>query len=187
VITIEGSERSVRRAVTVDVDRERAFSVFTEGLDTWWMRSHHIGAAEIEVAILEPRQGGRWYERGVDGTQCDWGHVIEWEPPGRIVLAWQINGRWQYDPSLVTEVEVTSRRRVRPAPASTSSTATSTASVPTRPRSGPSSSPMAAGRGCSSFTHSRHKGRPSIRHVHSRRPSGDSPAAASWPSCGWRR
>jgi uncharacterized protein YndB with AHSA1/START domain/DNA-binding transcriptional ArsR family regulator len=101
------SETAVRKSVTVDVDRERAFAVFTEGFDTWWMRSHHIGAVDMDVAVIEPREGGRWYERGVDGTECDWGHVMAWEPPARIVLAWQINAGWQYDPSLVTEVEVT--------------------------------------------------------------------------------
>jgi uncharacterized protein YndB with AHSA1/START domain len=101
------SAASVRRSVTVDVDRERAFAVFTEGLDTWWNRAYHIGAAEMETAVIEPRQGGRWYEKGVDGSECDWGHVITWAPPGRVVLAWQINGQWQYDPGLVTEIEVT--------------------------------------------------------------------------------
>ena len=32
--------------------------------------------------------------------------MIAWDPPQRVLLAWQINGQWQYDPSLVTEVEV---------------------------------------------------------------------------------
>jgi uncharacterized protein YndB with AHSA1/START domain len=103
----QGTETSVRRSITVKVDRERAFAVFTDGFDGWWNRSHHIGAAELDAAIIEPREGGRWYERGVDGSECDWGHVIAWEPPQRLVLAWQISADWQYDPSLVTEVEVT--------------------------------------------------------------------------------
>jgi uncharacterized protein YndB with AHSA1/START domain len=106
-VAVKASEASIRRSVTVDVDREQAFTVFTEGFDSWWMRSHHIGAAELEVAIIEPREGGRWYERDIDGSECDWGYVISWEPPGRVVLAWQINGEWKYDPTLVTEVEVT--------------------------------------------------------------------------------
>lgn len=100
-------ETSVQRSIDVDVDRERAFTVFTDGIDTWWMRSHHIGAVDMDAAIVEPRVGGRWYERGVDATECDWGHVITWDPPSRIVLAWQINENWQYDPQLITEVEVT--------------------------------------------------------------------------------
>jgi uncharacterized protein YndB with AHSA1/START domain len=106
-VAVQGSETSIRRSVTVDVDREHAFAVFTEGFDTWWMRSHSIGAADMDTAIIEPRAGGRWYEKGVDGTECDWGHVIAWEPPARLVLAWQINGQWRFDPELVTEVEVT--------------------------------------------------------------------------------
>lgn len=106
-VTAVQNEVTVRKSVTVDVDRERAFAVFTEGFDTWWIRSHHIGEAELEVAVIEPREGGRWYERGVDGTECDWGHVITWDPPAGLVLAWQLDGSWRYDPSLVTEVEVT--------------------------------------------------------------------------------
>jgi uncharacterized protein YndB with AHSA1/START domain len=42
-----------------------------------------------------------------DGSQCDVGKVLAWEPPGRLVLAWQITAQWEYDAALVTEVEVT--------------------------------------------------------------------------------
>jgi uncharacterized protein YndB with AHSA1/START domain len=105
--TATAAETAVRKSVTVEVPRERAFTVFTEGFDSWWMRSHHIGEAELEAAVIEPWEGGRWYERGVDGSECDWGHVIAWDPPGRVVLAWQLDAEWKYDPSLITEVEVT--------------------------------------------------------------------------------
>jgi uncharacterized protein YndB with AHSA1/START domain len=103
----EAIDTSVRKAVTVEVDRERAFTVFTEEFDTWWNRSHHIGEAELEAAIIEPREGGRWYERGVDGSECDWGRVLVWEPPARLVLAWQLTSEWKYDPDFLTEIEVT--------------------------------------------------------------------------------
>ena len=98
--------RSVQRTITVEAPIQRAFSVFTGGLDSWWTRDHHIGTAEMERAVLEPGVGGRWYERGVDGSECDWGRVLVWEPPARLVLAWQIGADWRYDPGLVTEVEV---------------------------------------------------------------------------------
>jgi hypothetical protein len=61
--------------------------------------------------MIEPCAGGRWFERGEDGSECDWGKVLAWEPPsdkggGRLLLAWQINADFKYDPSLLTEVEI---------------------------------------------------------------------------------
>ena len=56
--------------------------------------------------MIEPQAGGRWYEQGEDGSKCDWGRVLVWEPPLRLVLAWQINAQWQFDPGVTTEVEV---------------------------------------------------------------------------------
>jgi uncharacterized protein YndB with AHSA1/START domain len=49
-------------------------------------------------AFIEPREGGRWYETCADGTECDWGRVLLWAPPTRLVITWQINGMWQFDP-----------------------------------------------------------------------------------------
>jgi hypothetical protein len=47
--------------VTVDAPVERAFAGFTEGFDSWWPRTHSIGAETLQVAVLEPRPGGRWF------------------------------------------------------------------------------------------------------------------------------
>lgn len=88
----------VRKSVTVRVPVAHAFEVFTTRFDLWWPRSHHIGKAEIERAVLEGKQGGRWYERSVDGSECDWGRVLEWDPPRRVVLSWHIMVTWGYDP-----------------------------------------------------------------------------------------
>jgi uncharacterized protein YndB with AHSA1/START domain len=84
--------------VTVTVPVERAFTVFTGSIDSWWPYQYHIGQADVAEVTLEPRVGGRWYERGVDGSECDWGRVRVWEPPSRVVFTWQINGSWQFDP-----------------------------------------------------------------------------------------
>jgi uncharacterized protein YndB with AHSA1/START domain len=98
----------LRGTVTVGVPIERAFAVFTDSLGTWWPPQYHIGQADMAEAILEPRAGGRWYERGVDGSECDWGRVLAWEPPRRLVVTWQINGQWRYDPDPehASEIEV---------------------------------------------------------------------------------
>jgi uncharacterized protein YndB with AHSA1/START domain len=97
----------VRKEVLVEAPRERAFRVFTEGVDRWWPRQHHIGKSPMKKTIIESSEGGRWYAVCEDGTECDVGKVLVWEPPARLVLAWQITAAWQYDPSFVTEVEVT--------------------------------------------------------------------------------
>lgn len=95
--------------VRVEATRQRAFDVFTSGFGTWWpMATHHIGEKDAVDAIIEPRVGGRWFERAADGTECDWGSVLQWEPPARLVLAWHLDPDFRYDadPALATEVEV---------------------------------------------------------------------------------
>jgi uncharacterized protein YndB with AHSA1/START domain len=99
---------SINGTTTVGLPVDRAFRFFTDSFNAWWPADYHIGEVDMAEAILEPRVGGRWYERGVDGTECDWGHVLEWQPPHRLVVTWQINGDWQYDPepAHASEIEV---------------------------------------------------------------------------------
>jgi uncharacterized protein YndB with AHSA1/START domain len=96
----------VRKTIHVHASPEHAFDTFANGIGRWWPRSHHIGKAEFDRPVIEPREGGRWYELSVDGSQCDIGKVLAWEPPSRLVLAWQLTPEWTYDPDLITEVEV---------------------------------------------------------------------------------
>jgi uncharacterized protein YndB with AHSA1/START domain len=96
----------VRKSVRVGAPPERAFKVFTAGIGRWWPKSHHIGAADLDFQVIETKAGGRWYERGVDGSECDIGKVLVWEPPTRLVLNWQVSADWAFDPGLITEVEV---------------------------------------------------------------------------------
>jgi uncharacterized protein YndB with AHSA1/START domain len=81
--------------------------VFTERMGTWWpLAVYKIGKVDAVDAVIEPRVGGRWYERGDDGSTCDWGSVLVWEPPSRLVLSWDVSADWQYDPELKTEIEI---------------------------------------------------------------------------------
>jgi len=97
----------VKKTVLVAASQAIAFEVFTARFAAWWpMPSHHIGQAECVDVVVEPYVGGRWFERGSDGSECDWGRVLTWEPPSRVVLAWQLAANWTFDPSLRTEVEV---------------------------------------------------------------------------------
>ena len=96
----------VRKSVRVGAQPQRAFKIFTDGMGRWWPKSHHIGAADLDALVIEPKAGGRWYERGVDGSECDVGRVLVWEPPARLVLAWQLTADFKFDAGLITEVEV---------------------------------------------------------------------------------
>jgi uncharacterized protein YndB with AHSA1/START domain len=98
---------SLRKVVSVQAPPAVAWQVFTEKMGTWWpLATYKIGKAKAVDAVIEPRVGGRWYERGDDGSTCDWGHVLSWEPHSRLVLSWEISADWQHDPTLKTEVEV---------------------------------------------------------------------------------
>jgi len=91
-------DTSVYTSIHVKASIERCWKVFTEGFNSWWPRGHHIGKADMQTAIIEPRAGGRWYEVGVDGSECDWGRVLAYEPPRRLLLSWHLNGAFQFDP-----------------------------------------------------------------------------------------
>jgi uncharacterized protein YndB with AHSA1/START domain len=96
----------IRRAVTVAVPPGRAFDAFTRDIGRWWPRRMSIGAAPLANVVIEPHEGGRWFERGENGAESDWGDVLAWEPPGRVLLAWRIGGRWAYDKALHSELEL---------------------------------------------------------------------------------
>ncbi|MGH9193158.1 MAG: SRPBCC family protein [Acidimicrobiales bacterium] len=99
---------AVRTTITVGVSQQRAFEVFTAQFGTWWPREYSIGEADMADFVVEPKVGGRWYEVGVDGTECDTGRVTAFEPPERLVLAWHLNESFQYDPdpAHASEVEI---------------------------------------------------------------------------------
>jgi uncharacterized protein YndB with AHSA1/START domain len=94
---------------TVGLPLDKAFEVFTASINTWWPHEFHIGQADVAEVVLEPGVGGRWYERGVDGSECDWGQVRIWEPPNRVVFTWQINGSFQFDPDAEHASEIDAR------------------------------------------------------------------------------
>jgi uncharacterized protein YndB with AHSA1/START domain len=98
----------VRRTITVAVSQQHAFEVFSTQFGAWWPKEYSISEAGMADFVLEPKVGGRWYEVGADGQECDTGSVTAFEPPDRLTLAWHLNERFQYDPdpAHASEVEV---------------------------------------------------------------------------------
>lgn len=107
-MTTTSTVPALHGSATVQLPVARAFEFFTASIGRWWPAEYHIGQADMVDTILEPLVGGRWFERGADGSECDWGRVLAWEPPERLVVTWQINGYWQFDDDVehASEIEV---------------------------------------------------------------------------------
>lgn len=100
--------KPIERSVVVPVPRDRAFEHFTSRLHHWWPREYTWSQDVLERIAIEPREGGRCFEEGPDGFRCDWGRVLVWEPPNRLVFRWQIgpDRAPEPDPNRASEVEV---------------------------------------------------------------------------------
>lgn len=108
-MTTPAEATSVRHEVVVNAPIERAFSVFTEDFGSFKPREHNLLTVEIAETVFEPRAGGRLYDRGVDGSECNWARVLVYEPPDRVVISWDINPQWQIE----TDLEKTSEVDIR--------------------------------------------------------------------------
>jgi uncharacterized protein YndB with AHSA1/START domain len=107
-MTTQAQDTSVRAHTVVDVPIERAFALFTEQFDSIKPREHNMLGVDIAESVFEPHEGGRIYDRGVDGSECQWARVLAYEPPNRIVFSWDISPQWQIEPDhdKTSEVEV---------------------------------------------------------------------------------
>ena len=80
-MTIETAATSVQVSVLVDAPLEHAFKVFTEGMDTWWPREHHLLEGEYRDAVFEPRALDELLPEGeevqLDSVQLDEAAITE--------------------------------------------------------------------------------------------------------------
>jgi len=99
---------SITTSIVVDAPVDTAFAVFTTDMASWWPPEHHLLQAPLESMVFEARAGGRVYDVGTDGSECQWARVLAYDPPNRVVFSWDISVAWQIetDPSRTSEVEV---------------------------------------------------------------------------------
>src|SRR4051794_28179647 len=99
---------AIRKTLTVNVPVDRAFAVFATRMGEWWHKEHSIGKGSPQVdVVIEPQAGGLWYEKLADGSEHPWGRVLAYDPPHRLLLAWQLTREFVYDPDFETTVEIT--------------------------------------------------------------------------------
>ena len=95
------------KSVTVKAAPEKTFELFTRQTAKWWKAGQTLGKHPHQDIVIEPKTGGRWFERDAEGNEVQWGKVLAFEPSHRLLLAWQIDKTFKYDPDLVTELEIT--------------------------------------------------------------------------------
>jgi uncharacterized protein YndB with AHSA1/START domain len=107
-VTLDTTTTSVQKSIVVNAPVARAFTLFTDEMDSWWPPEHHLLKSPLAATVFEPRVGGRIIDRGVDGSECPWSRVLAYEPPTRVVFSWDIGLDWQLqtDPAKTSEVEV---------------------------------------------------------------------------------
>jgi hypothetical protein len=79
-----------------------AFRVWTDRINLWWPADHTVSGRSDTEVVLEPRLGGRIFERTVDGLEHEWGEVTLWEPPYRLGYLWHLRS----ERSRATQVEI---------------------------------------------------------------------------------
>ena len=84
------SVEPLRLSFRIECAPEHAFTVWTTKLSTWWPKGHTTSGDPDAVVVLEPRPGGRIFERTADGTEIDWGEITAWHPPHRLGYLWHI-------------------------------------------------------------------------------------------------
>ena len=108
-MTTPAEATAIRHEIVVDAPIERAFNVFTNDFGAFKPPEHNLLSVEIAETVFEPRAGGRLYDRGVDGSECNWARVLVYEPPDRVVISWDISPQWQIE----TDLEKTSEVDIR--------------------------------------------------------------------------
>ena len=96
----------VKCSVDVKASATRAFELFTQHMGAWWPRGKTPAGKPHVDLVIEPRKNGRWFERDADGNEAQWGQVLAWEPPRRLLLGWQLNHNFRFDADLLLEVEI---------------------------------------------------------------------------------
>ena len=109
----------VRLTARVRRSIDDAFAIFTARMDEWWpLETHTFGPGRSRHIVLEPRVGGRFFERFADGEEHTAGHVLVWQPPELVVFTWQhddwvaateVHVRFVAEDSNVTRIEVEHR------------------------------------------------------------------------------
>jgi len=84
----------VQKTITVPAPVDEAFRIFVER-PIEWIPDGHSFLKDPQFMTMEPRAGGRFYERGPDGTEITRGTILEWSPPAHLAVTWRVGPNWR--------------------------------------------------------------------------------------------
>lgn len=85
---IDAEDLVIRKEIHVNVPVERAFEVFTAGLQDWWpIETHSMLKGVVSV---DWQLGGLVVETAGE-QRCEWADVLEYDPPSAFRLRWRVN------------------------------------------------------------------------------------------------
>jgi hypothetical protein len=84
----------VRQSITIESTIEHTFDVFVRELATWWpVEPFSFGGRDrIRTVSVDGRTGGRIVEHWHDGSERDWGTVLDWQAPSGFTMTWNVTG-----------------------------------------------------------------------------------------------
>jgi uncharacterized protein YndB with AHSA1/START domain len=80
----------LRMSFEVACGQSHAFDVWTNRIDLWWPADHTATGEDGLTVRLEPRIGGRIFQRDPAGVEIDWGEITEFAPPSLLGYRWHL-------------------------------------------------------------------------------------------------
>ena len=94
---------------TISLNPAEAFSAFVDGFGKWYPAEYTWSQNGLDTIAIEPREGGRCFERGPNGFELDWGRVTAFQPPKIVTFTWQISVKRVPIPNAAKAGQVTVR------------------------------------------------------------------------------
>ena len=80
----------LQKSFEVGCGQAHAFDVWANRIDLWWPADHTATGEDGLTVTLEPRVGGRIFQRDRAGVEIDWGEVTEFAPPELLAYRWHL-------------------------------------------------------------------------------------------------
>ena len=83
------SKETVRVSTEVLAPPLRAFELFTDDIDRWWLRNPRFRRPHDKRFYFEPGPSGRLMVERLEGPDFQMGRVLEWRPGELLLLEWR--------------------------------------------------------------------------------------------------